>query len=570
MAAVLNQAHARTVAASSPGSGAGISRGALARTLVRLKWKLWKRSFHKNLGKTVGTVVTVIYAVSFLPMIGGLTLMALLAGEIDFFAPLIRALGALATLMWLLIPVLAVSMDDTLDARLFALFPRRAKELQPGMFLGGLIEVGAVFTLLGVVLVTAAELLWLRMGGAAGTGWLIAGIISILPFNLIGFITCLLLPRAWFAHSASRQSSRRGREIGAVLTLFFGFAIVYGGGIAMSRGGGAIRFDTELLESAGQIIAWTPFGAAFSVPLDLATGAWLPALLRALVAAATVPVLWLWWRHSLDKSLTSALLGDAESVGSKGGTLVPFGLPATPLTAVMGRSLRYYRRDSRYLTGLGILPLLLALLAAAGMTQPSFAMTALGISAFIIASASMTLFNELGYDGPAGWVNITAGLDAAANIRGRQLAQAVFYLPLAIVAGIALPLLLGAPQLIVLYPVALVSLLMTGWGLSAVLTVFLAFPTSPPGVNPLKDKSGSSGAAFISSLAGFGGIALLQSPAITLAVIAVATSSVLLQVISGVLFVVVGVLVLVLGQTIAIKRLLSHYPDIFTRVRNFA
>ena len=92
------------------------------------------------------------------------------------------------------------------------------------------------------------------------------------------------------------------------------FVVIYGFSLGMQRIG---DMNFALLErwlpGIVEALAWTPIGALFSVPMDLAEGRVLTALLRAVIGASTIVLVWLWWRRSIDLSLTSALSGDASS-----------------------------------------------------------------------------------------------------------------------------------------------------------------------------------------------------------------------------------------------------------------
>src|SRR5699024_10936497 len=118
------------------------------------------------------------------------------------------------------------------------------------------------------------------------------------------------------------------------------------------------------------VVAWTPVGALFAVPMDLAEVHVLTALARAVIGAATIVLVWRWWRRSIDAALTSALSGDASSGDAKVSPLVPRFLRPGPFGAVMGKSLRYWRRDTRYLAALGIYPVVLVFFAAMGFMLP--------------------------------------------------------------------------------------------------------------------------------------------------------------------------------------------------------
>ncbi|MDN6302289.1 MAG: hypothetical protein L0J57_04490, partial [Brachybacterium sp.] len=226
MVGVLSSEHTTTAAAQGVSHGE-ISQKSLIRLQLKLKWTLWKRSYRKNIGKLIGTIFGVLYA---LGGMAGLVFLflgtTLWTGEGETFPLIVRGLGALTVLAWFLIPVLAFGVDDTLDPRAFALFPRTAKELQPGMFAAAALSLPSLFTLLAVAIATGFELLWLIMFGQ-GALWIVLAALALIPANLAAFALCMLLPRAWFAHSASRASSRSGREVSGILGFLVLMAAIY-------------------------------------------------------------------------------------------------------------------------------------------------------------------------------------------------------------------------------------------------------------------------------------------------------------------------------------------------------
>ena len=568
MVGVLSTEHARTAAAQDVRHG-DIERRALVRLQLRLKWTLWKRSYRKNIGKIIGTSIGALYALGGLAGLVFLFLgTTLWAGEGELFPQIVRGLGAVTVLVWFLIPVFAFGLDDTLDPRAFALFPRSAKELQPGMFAAAALSLPSIFTLLAIGIATAFELLWLIVFGQ-GAGWIVLGALALIPANLAGLALCLLLPRAWFAHSASRASSRKGRELGGIL----GFMVMFGAIYAFSLTAQRIEdLDTawvrEQLPRAVDVLAWTPLGALFSVPMDLAEGRVLTALLRALIGAATIVVVWLWWRRSIDLSLTSALTGDASSGQAKVSPLVPRFVPVGPFGAVMGKALRYWRRDTRYLAALGIYPVVIVFFVAMGFITPEARPMMLGMAVFMCAMTGLSVSNEFGFDGPASWVNIVTGLPARANLLGRIAAIAVLMVPAVVVITIGLPLLFGLPHLIPMTLLGALGAMLAGWGTSMVAGVMLPYPSSPPGTNPMKDKSASSSNAMLSM--GISMVAVFVPMLLPLGVgiWGAVTDSLVLITVAGALALVIGVVVLLVGLRIASVRLEARYPDIFQKVHD--
>ena len=244
--------------------------------------------------------------------------------------------------------------------------------------------------------------------------------------------------------------------------------------ITASRWGCSHRRDgfAELgrwIPSVVEAFAWTPFGALFAVPMDLAEGRVLTALLRALIGAAAIVLVWLWWRRSIDLALTSALSGDASSGSTKVSPLVPRFAPRTAFGAVMGKSLRYWRRDTRYLAALGIYPVVLVFFAAMGFMLPESRPMMLGMTILMCGMTGMSLSNEIGFDGPAGWVNIVTGLPSRANLLGRIAAMALLMVPGVVLVTVTIPLLYGMPQLLPMTVLGSLGTMVCGWGISTVV-----------------------------------------------------------------------------------------------------
>ena len=568
MVGVLSTEQAATASATGVRHGE-ISQKDLIRLQLKLKWTLWKRSYRKNVGKIIGTSFGTLYA---LGGVVGLVFLflgtTLWAGEGSTFPLVVRGLGALTVLLWFLIPVLAFGLDDTLDPRAFALFPRTAKQLQPGLFGAAALSLPSVFTLLAVLTATGFELLWLILFGQ-GAAWIVLGALALIPANLAGFALCLLLPRAWFAHSASRTSSRSGREVGGILGFLLMFVAIYGFSLSMQR---IDEMDFEQLgrwiPTVVETVAWTPLGALFAVPMDLAEGRVLTALLRALIGAATIVVVWLWWRRSIDLSLTSALSGDASSGDTKVSPLVPRFVPKTAFGAVMGKSLRYWRRDTRYLAALGLYPVMIIFFVAMGFTLPESRPGMLAMTILMCGMSGMSLSNEIGFDGPAGWVNIVTGLPARANLLGRIAAMAVLMVPGVLVVTIVIPLLYGMPELLPMTMMGALGTMICGWGFSTVVGTLLPYPSSPPGTNPMKDKSASSSNAMIAMTVAMLGVFVPLLPAIGVGIWGAVTGSMVLTILAGVLALVAGVVVFLVGLRISVVRLEARYPDMFQKVRD--
>lgn len=568
----LDAAPAPSLHATGTVEHGAVGRAALVRLLVVLKWTLWKRSFRKNVGKIIGTVFGMLYAIGFLAMLtAGLGGAALLVdgAQADAFALALRILGIGVVLAWLVGPLLVFGMDDTLDPRRFAALPRTAAELQPGLLAAAALSLPTLVTVIGLVIASICEVIWMATTGAAGTTWLLVALVLLVPANLLGLLTCLMLPRAILARSAVRQGSRAGRERRGVIGMIAVFVLIYGASLAMQTAGSLGQDHlVQAARMAADVLSWTPLGAAFSVPIDAAQGHGLTALVRLIVAVATVLALQRWWLSSIRLALQSALAGEASSGSTAVTALVPRLGRSNPLGAVWGRSLRAWRRDSRYRGAMAIMPVLLVFFTIMGMISPSQRPSTLFVVVVVTAVSAMTICNDIGLDGPAGWVNITAGLPSRPNLLGRVLAAATYAVPFALIACTVVPLLLGYADMIPLMIMGSLGTMLSAWGISLLIAVTLAYPVGPPGTNPMRDRSSSSSGALLATFAAMIGLWVPQLPALVMVGAALVLSPSLLP-IAGIVSLVCGALSFWLCLIWASKILESTYVALFQKVRAF-
>ena len=210
----------------------------------------------------------------------------------------------------------------------------------PGLLIGGLIGSPGIAT----VLVSAGLLITWSRGPAPVAGTIVA--------IVLGVTTCFLLSRAGTAAFASFLSTRRFRDLAFVGLAMFGLVI----GLGANLLGGVAAAGPEawrgFLAAAATVLGWTPFGWAWALPAALARGEWLSAGLHLVLAVALVAVLWRAWEYFLAARLTEPLDRGGEGGHVKADSLAGRLYPATPAGGVALRTLRYWRRDPRYLAGI--------------------------------------------------------------------------------------------------------------------------------------------------------------------------------------------------------------------------
>lgn len=242
-------------------------------------------------------------------MLVGLAVLAVLLGFVAFSLGLLRAgpdvsrlvitgVFSLQLIAWVLTPLVAFGIDETVDPRRFALLPLRPSTLQRGLLVSSLIGYLPIANM--IVLVGAAI-------GLSYRGWQLPIALLCAAFQLV---TCVVFSRAAATSMASLMSSRRGRDLGMLVG--FGVLVIYMLSSLFLNSGGSSRIG-EGAGKAAEILGWGPPGSLASLPGYLATEQWGRA-----VASAVIPVLflaagWWWWSAALRKSLTTM---DSETAGS--------------------------------------------------------------------------------------------------------------------------------------------------------------------------------------------------------------------------------------------------------------
>lgn len=448
--------------------------------LVRLKLTLLRNSLRRSVWRTVGLVIGGLYA---LGLVGGA-----LAGAVGLrytslstTADVTVLAYACLTAAWLVLSLLVFGVDETVDPAKFALLPVRARELQPGLLLAGAVGVpGAATVLFGLGLLVA----WTR-----SVPLTLAALVA-LP---LGLVTCLLLARAATAAFAASLSSRRFRDLAFVALALVGAGL----GLAGNLLGQLARIGPDqlrpLLSTAAQVAAWSPFGWAWALPADLAQGRWVAAGLHLALALGLIAGLWRAWGHFLAARLVEPVEGGGEASTVRGGGWVERLYPVSPAGGVAARTLRYWRRDPRYLAGLAGFLIAPVVIMLAALTDPEgspwMALLAPALMALLVGSS---VAQDISFDGSAVWAHVSAGLDGASDRRGRVLSTLTVYLPM-------LVLLLGLGFVLtrrwdLLAPAVSLTLVLTlgGLGAGSLVGALWQWPAPPPGSNPFQ-KGGSGG-----------------------------------------------------------------------------
>lgn len=566
-----DQAAHRRIAAMSEAGSMHIPQRRMISMLWRLRMTLWWRTLRSSTLKLIGTVLMALYALGMTSMIMvGIGVLALVDRNTEVFAQAIAGAGGLLVLVWLLSSVMMAGVDDTLAPSRFAVLGRRARELQPGMMVASFFGIGACVTILGVLAAGSITAVWLLTGGGASPLATTLALLALLPCFLGGVLLSFLLPRAIATQLAVFSVSRKLRETLSIVVVLVVIAVSYGASVLLSSMG---TLDPQALVSlwtrATDVLGWSPFGALFAAPLDLADGRVLTGLSRILIGVATLVGLWLWWRVTLDKALCSALAGEASSGAARISPLVPRWAPKNALGAMIGKSLRYWKRDSRYLSAIGIYPLILLFFLAMTLTGSMPTSMTIGSTLFFSLFTGLSLCNEIGFDGPSNWVTMTSGVRGREVLLGKAIASFLVLAPMLLVLGALLMVVTGNVRALPTMLIAQAGLVVSSIMMSLLVAVILPYRTAAPGVNPMKDKSAASGAAYLTMLMGLVAALVPQIPAIAVAIVGLVTGSQLLLLVAALLAFAAGVVAFLVVPGRAGAMLDRRYPEVFVKVRDF-
>lgn len=374
-----------------------------------------------------------------------------LAGNADT-ARLVAAFGGgVLVLGWLLLPLVFFGVDETLDPARFALLPLPRRTLVTGLFLAALIGIPAIaLTIATSGLVLAAG----RLGGWTAALVAAVGVVA-------GLLLCVAASRALTSAFATMLRSRRVRDLAAVLLAVLAALL---GPLQIALLGAAENTDWDRLAGPAEIIGWTPFGAPYTVGLDVADGrAWAVPVKLAIVALTVLALLW-WWSRSLESAMVGAVSRGRTPTarGESGGAvaqLFPGSLrwvPRDRYGAMVAREVRYWWRDARRRANLitvavaGVFVPVMVNIGTDGLfggeTNFDGSATVVALSmVFVGVLAALTLANQFGFDGSAYAANIVAGVPGRVELKARMVAFSVYVVPMLLVIALAMGLLLREP-----------------------------------------------------------------------------------------------------------------------------
>lgn len=473
--------------------------------LLRLRLQLLTNAFKRRPWQLVGMVVALLYGIAF--AVALVVALVALRGVDPAVARSIVVIGGAAVVLAFLLLPLAFGVDDTIDARRFALFGISTGKLSLGLLAAALVSVPSV----SVIVIGIAQVVTWSRGPVPVLIALLAAVLIV--------ATCVIGARFTSSVASFLLSSRRARDATGIISVIalvaLAPAFIYLSGVDWQRNG----LDSLARIAAG--VSWTPLGAVWAAPADAAVGALDTAWLKLLIAAGFVGVLWLAWRLLLGKMLVTPERQAPARPFTGLGWFDSF--RGTPTGAIAARSMTYWGRDARYRISLFIVPFVpvvpIVALAVAGVNWHVLALLPVPIMCLFLAWS--TLHNDIAYDDTAVWLHLAAGTRGRQDRWGRALPVLVIGIPLVLVGSLVSTQLWGDwnwfPSILGLN----LCVLFAGIGLSSLISARFPYPVVKPGDSPFaQPQATGTGSSVIQSLSFFA-VLVLAVPVIVLAGLAV-------------------------------------------------
>lgn len=442
-------------------------------TVLRIRLRILGNMLSRSVWQLIGFIAGALAAAGAL-VVAVLGLALIGAAGLEPTRVVVTIGGALLVIGWGVAPLLAGGVDTTVDAERLAPFPMSTRQVMVALAAIGFIGIPGVASTVGALGALSAWVHWPAAFAAA---------IICLP---LGAFTCILVSR-----TVASFSTRGGRRLGNVIGLVALAALVLAGpivtGLVGLVGGTGDEFVPRVLVAVSGI-SWTPVGAVWAVPGDLAAGDLVAAGLKMLIALGTLAVLWLLWR----RNVRAAALAPRPRLAARSGRLGWFGvLPTGGTGAGWARSLQYWLTDPRYTRNLvivALLPVLLAFAMSGRVEGPLFAFVGV-LPALLLG---LVPYADVAFDGTAFATVLATGIRGRADRAGRLLAAATVGLPLVIVVAAVTVGFSGQWMLLPGVLGCCISALLVGLGVCAVSSAYIVIPVPASGDNIFKRVPGAT------------------------------------------------------------------------------
>lgn len=450
----------------------------MAAQFLRLKLEVLGNIFKRPPLRAFGAAVGILAAIALVVFLARV-LVDLQDVSDDIARAVTIVIGSVIMIAFTIAP-LAFGADDALEPRRFTLLGIPPTKLTLYLTLAALVSIPVVSV---IVLSISQIVTWSSDGRPVGWAFLAA---------LVIVVTSVLLGRVGSSIAGLYLSTRRRRE--ATGLAVFAFLVVLAPAFAVLATVDWGSQGLPIVRRAAAALTWTPFGAAWSIPGDVAIGNTEDATSKLLIALGFLVFLALLWRFLVGRMLVTPRLRERRRPYRGLGW---FGaLPATPVGAVAARSLSYWSRDARYLVAIAAIPvvpiIMVATLALAGIPTDVIAWIPLPIMCLFLG---WSIHNDVAQDSTAFWLHLSTSTSGIADRFGRVIPPLLIGAVLIGLGSVGtawvvsdwaiLPALIGLSS----------GVLLASLGVASITSAALPYPTVLPGGNPFAQPQGAGGAS---------------------------------------------------------------------------
>ncbi len=461
--------------------------------ILSLRWRILVNQFRRDWWRLLFVGVGAIWSISIVP--------ALVVGSAalsqNSFGVKEGALVALATILavgWVVVPLLATGVDDSLEPARFAPWGIEAKRLMPGLTIAAFTSIPAIL-FIAVALIMAAS--W--RGESKQTEVLFVAVVGAL-LTALTWVFSARVATLW----AVRLLTTRAAKVLVRASVGVAGVVVAAAIVRVRADGLDSLLEYEFATLLSQL-ARTPLGAGLAAPSFIVTGDPWGAVWRLAVVAAWALLLHRAWRDGVAHVLVhptargsgvrrhrDAILVSAQRTGRIWSHIPPV------TKAVLARTARSWRTDPRYimqLVGAVILPVMIGGLALTFAGDTHVWMAALPVALGV--TIGWGRHNDLAYDSSGSWLDIVSGVRGSDILAGRLLAVALWAGPAVVAASVAASGLAGRWDVLPAVAATALGTLGVALGVASITSVLLPYRVPAPGDSPFGSDVGSIGASLV-------------------------------------------------------------------------
>ena len=485
-------------------------------TLVKLRFAIVFRQLRRDWWRMLFVIAGGIWSLSLVP---SLVVVHIRIAELSngLRQDALVAIALVLAVGWVLVPIVATGVDDTLDPTRFAPWGVSARRLAPGLTVAAFTTVPAVFFVV-VALVLGATWHGAGEGAAVTTLGVVGGALTA-----IGWVLSARLSTLWAARLLAMRSAK---VVVAALSLVPLGAVAWLG-VSVQRSGIEEVVGGEVT-IALKALAWTPVGAGLAAAESLTHGDVLAAVLKIMVSALWVAVLWFALRDAIAHALVHPVARSAVKTRRSDAVLGswrwwwPKTHGGVAMSAVYERSVRSWSADQRYVVH-ALSAFVFPALYAAGLFVAGHGRSVwvLGAPALAAMSVGWGRHNDIALDGSALWLDIVAGVPGRVLLGARLAAVAVWAVPSIGVLAVAASAMSSRWDLFFVVLTTSMAALSSSLAVSTISSVILPYQVPAAGDNPFGQDTGALGASLIGQALSSFGTALVVPLAVAPAIAAV-------------------------------------------------